>query len=99
MLEAEVLIEAGDGAFLGEMVDQDWFGISCGETTSYNHDFRLFGSQMVPGHAEKVRLYFVPTGHLTVDFRMNRANGKVTIKNLALHPQKSAPPWANHGTQ
>ena len=41
---------------------------SFGETTSYNHDFRIYGSQMVPGHVEKVRLYFIPTGNLMVDF-------------------------------
>lgn len=98
MLEAEVHVDAGDGSFLGEKVDQDWFWISCGETSSYNHDFRIFGSQMPPGHVEKVRLYFIPTGYFMVDFRMHRAKGKATLKNVGLYELKSAPPWAKHGT-
>jgi len=98
LLEAEVHVDAGDGAFLGEMVDASFFWISCGETSSYNHDFRVFGSQMAPGHVENVRLYFVPTGHLTVDFRMNRSKGKATIKNIGLYKLNSAPAWAKQGT-
>jgi len=97
MLEAEVHVDCDDGRFMAEKVEH-FFWISCGETFQYNHDFRVYGSQMAPGHVEKVRLYFVPTGYLMVDFRMNRAKGKAMIQNISLHELKSAPPWVKHGT-
>lgn len=98
MLEAEVRVDCADGSFLGENVDNSYFWISCGVTSSYNHDFRLFGSQMAPGHTEKVRLYFIRgEDPIMVDFRMSRAKGAVTIKNLALYELKSAPPWCKQG--
>jgi hypothetical protein len=99
MFEADAHVDAGDGAFLGENVDLSFFWISFGETSNYNHDFRIYGSQMPPNYTEKVRLYFVRgEAPLMVDFRMRLGKGKATLKNIGVYEIKSAPEWCKRRT-
>jgi len=94
VLEAEAYVECDDKLFVGPSPDANFAWITLGEL--YENDKRTLTSQAVPGHTEKIKLWWTIKDYAHVDLWMHHAKAKLIVRKLELYELKNGPgrrPW------
>jgi len=97
MLDAEAYVECDDKVFVGVVPELNFFWMTLGEY--YENDKRTITSQAVPGHTEKIKLWWTVRDYAHVDLWLRESKGKVIIKKLEVYELKNQPrrPWEFEG--
>jgi hypothetical protein len=92
-LEAEAYVECDDRVFVGPSPELNFFRMALGEI--YVADVHTITSQAVPGHVEKIKLWFTVKDNAYADLWLRQSKSKVIIKKMELYELKNEPrrPW------
>jgi hypothetical protein len=93
LLEIEAHLECDDKVFVGPSPELNYFRLALGEI--YFADIASLTSQAVPGHTNKLKLWFTVRDYAYIDLWLRQCKAKAVIQKLELYELKNAPrrPW------
>lgn len=93
LLEVDAYVDCEDKTFVGVSPDLSYFRLALGEL--YFADVATLTSQAVPGHVNKLRLWFTVHDYAHIDLWLRGSKGKAIIQRVELYELKNVPrrPW------